>query len=67
MSGSCHTSRCGRPTNTAPNEAEKEAFRKLNHSLHGIEVLTYTDLLKRGENLIKVYADDNVDNLEELD
>lgn len=39
------------------DETEKDAFRKLNHSLHGIEVLTYTDLLRRGENLIKVYAD----------
>lgn len=38
-------------------EIERDAFRKLNHSLHGIEVLTYTDLLRRGENLIKVYAD----------
>lgn len=48
------------------SEAEREAFRKLNHSLHGIEVLTYTDLLKRGENLIKVYAEVNVDSLEQL-
>jgi hypothetical protein len=48
------------------SEAEKDAFRKLNHSLHGIEVLTYTDLLKRGENLIKVYAEDNVDSLDQL-
>lgn len=39
------------------DDKEKEAFRRLNHSLHGIEVLTYTDLLRRGENLIKVYAD----------
>jgi len=39
------------------SEVEKEAFRRLNHSLHGIEILTYTDLLQRGENLIKIYAD----------
>ncbi|NEU72741.1 DUF4263 domain-containing protein [Hassallia byssoidea VB512170] len=39
------------------NEKHKEAFRRLNHSLHGIEILTYTDLLQRGENLMKVYAD----------
>jgi hypothetical protein len=39
------------------NEKHKEALRKLNHSLHGIEILTYTDLLQRGENLMKVYAD----------
>lgn len=45
----------GRSDNWSDNE--KEAFRRLNHSLHGIEVLTYNDLLRRGENLIKVYAD----------
>jgi hypothetical protein len=39
------------------NEKQREAFRKLNHALHGIEVITYTDLLVRGENLIKVYGD----------
>ena len=39
------------------NDKKKEAFRRLNHSLHGIEVLTYTDLLRRGENLVKLYAD----------
>ncbi len=39
------------------SDKEKEAFRRLNHSLHGIEVLTYTDLLRRGENVIKLYAD----------
>lgn len=39
------------------SDKKKEAFRRLNHSLHGIEVLTYTDLLRRGENLIKVYGD----------
>lgn len=30
------------------SDKEKESFRKLNHSLHGIEVLTYNDLLRRG-------------------
>lgn len=39
------------------SEKQKEAFRRLNHSLHGIEVLTYTDLFRRGENLIKIYGD----------
>jgi hypothetical protein len=39
------------------NEKQREAFRQLNHALHGIEVITYTDLLVRGENLIKVYGD----------
>lgn len=32
--------------------AKKEALRKLNHSLHGIEVLTYFDLIQRGETFI---------------
>lgn len=34
----------------------KEAFRKLNHTLHGIEVITYTDLLNRGEYIINLYS-----------
>jgi len=37
--------------------AEREAFRKLNYSLHGIEVITYTDLYKKGEKIIKMYTD----------
>jgi len=35
---------------------EKEALRKLNYSLHGIEVLSYTDLVQRGNNLISLYT-----------
>lgn len=35
----------------------KEALRKLNFSLHGIEVLTYFDLLQRGEKIIKMYSE----------
>jgi hypothetical protein len=35
---------------------EKEGFRKLNHTLHGIEVLTYTDLVTRAEALIALYG-----------
>jgi hypothetical protein len=35
---------------------EKEALRKLNYTLHGIEVLSYTDLLQRGNNLISLYT-----------
>jgi len=31
---------------------EKEAFRRLNYSLHGIEVITYSELVKRGESII---------------
>lgn len=40
------------------DEYKKEALRKLNYSLHGIEVMTYTDLQMRGDNIIKLYADD---------
>lgn len=35
---------------------QHKALRKLNYSLHGIEVLTYTDLEKRGEAIIKNYS-----------
>jgi len=28
---------------------KKEGLRKLNHSLHGIEIITYNDLIRRGE------------------
>lgn len=45
----------GKSNNWSDNQ--KEAFRRLNHSLHEIEVLTYTDLFRRGENLIKIYGD----------
>ncbi len=34
---------------------DKEALRKLNYSLHGIEVVTYTDLLTRGKKIIEMY------------
>lgn len=33
-----------------------ESLRKLNYSLHGIEVLTYTDLFQRGNNIISLYT-----------
>jgi len=33
---------------------EVEAFRRLNYSLHGIEVITYSDLINRGESIIKM-------------
>lgn len=32
-----------------------EAFRKLNFSLHGVEVLTYSDLVQRGAEITKMY------------
>lgn len=34
---------------------DKEALHKLNYSLHGIEVITYTDLLNRGNKIIEMY------------
>jgi hypothetical protein len=33
---------------------QKDAFRTLNYCLHGIEVLTYTDLISRGESIISM-------------
>lgn len=40
------------------DEDKIEGLRKLNYSLHGIEVLTYTDLQQRGGNIIKLYTDE---------
>lgn len=42
------------------DESEKDAFRTLNYSLHGVEVLTYSDLIRRGEGIISMlsYADE---------
>jgi len=34
----------------------KEALRKLNYSLHGIEVITYDDLKRRGRQMLKIYG-----------
>ena len=36
------------------DDSKKEGLRKLNHALHGIEVLTYRDLVARGAQAIKV-------------
>ena len=36
------------------NAQKKKAFRMLNYALHGIEVLTYTDLIIRGESIISM-------------
>lgn len=41
------------------NNEKKEGLRKLNHALHGIEIITYSDLVKRGETFIK----DSIDHL----
>jgi len=35
-----------------------EGLRKLNYSLHGIEVLTYTDIYARGQQIIYMYTKD---------
>jgi hypothetical protein len=35
---------------------QKKAFRVLNYSLHGIEVLTYAELIKRGESIISMLS-----------
>lgn len=35
---------------------EREAFRKLNYALNGIEILTYDDLVQKGESLIALYT-----------
>ena len=48
---------------------KKEALRKLNHSLHGIEVVTYFDLIQRGESFLGssmisfVQAEINIDDI----
>lgn len=34
---------------------QKEAFRKLNFALHGLEVITYNYLLERGRQLVAIY------------
>lgn len=36
---------------------KRERFRSLNQLLHGIEVISYTDLLRRGQNLIRLYTE----------
>ena len=37
----------------------KEAFRKLNHTLHGIQVITYTEIAKRGEYIVNLYSNND--------
>lgn len=37
------------------NNSYKEGLRKLNYSLHGIEVITYTDLQNRAKQIVKLY------------
>lgn len=37
------------------SEEKLEALRKLNFALHGIEIISYDQLLRRGEGLIKMF------------
>lgn len=41
------------------DSAKKEALRKLNFALHGIEVITYTQLLERGRLVVEMYDKEN--------
>lgn len=41
---------------------KKEGLKKLNYALHGIEIITYSDLIKRGETFINFSEDINVFN-----
>jgi hypothetical protein len=43
----------GRNVDWSPEK--RRALRKLNYSLHGIEVMTYDDLLNRGERIVEMY------------
>ena len=36
-------------------EAQRESHRLLNYALHGIEVMTYNELLRRGESVVELY------------
>lgn len=36
--------------------SKKEALKRLNYSLHGIEVITYDDLKRRGKQMLKIYG-----------
>lgn len=37
------------------NSQKKKAFRTLNYAFHGIEIITYTDLIIRGESIISMF------------
>lgn len=39
------------------NDAQKRAMRLLNSSLHGIEIITFDEVLLRGDKIISVYDD----------
>ena len=37
-------------------ERQREAYRTLNYSLHGVEIVTYDELLRRGRKIIELYS-----------
>lgn len=39
------------------NDKMKQALRKLNYSLHGIQILTYSELVQRGQKIIDMYSE----------
>ena len=43
---------------TSGIKINKEGLRRFNHSVHGAEVINYSELVKRGEKFIKL----NVEN-----
>jgi hypothetical protein len=36
---------------------DRTALRKLNNSLHGIEIITYSDLFERGKHMVKIFRE----------
>lgn len=40
-------------------DAHREAYRRLNYSLHGVEVITYNELFRRGRRLVDLYEDES--------
>ena len=40
------------------SESHRDAHRRLNYSLHGIEVITYNELIRRGRSVVELYSDE---------
>ena len=51
---------------TGWDEFKREALRKLNFALHGIEILTYSDLLRRAERITQTYKEEEQAKRESL-
>jgi hypothetical protein len=49
----------GNSANWPPQK--KKAFRTLNYSLHGIEIITYNELAQRGESILSMFRNRAVD------